>query len=87
VDDLNTLRATSLWPEFPFLRLERRLDFRFDQPICFLYASERDRVIPKVFFVTEFPPTLDGFDAEKSPGIPYDDLTDLVGDGWRIVDG
>ena len=87
MDDLNTLRATSLWPEFPFLRVERRLDFRFDQPICFVYAPERDQVVPRVYFTPAFPPSLDDFDAENSPGLTYQDLASLIGDGWRVVDG
>lgn len=85
MDDLNTLRATSLWPEFPFLRMERRLDFRFDQPLCFAYAVERDQVIPTVFFTKEFPPS-DEFDPETNPGLTYQDLAALVGDGWRVAD-
>ena len=86
MDDLNTLRAPSLWPEFPFLRVERRLDLRFDQPVCFVYAPEPDRVATRVFFVKEFPPPLEEFDMDTSPGLTYDDLAALVSDGWRIVD-
>ena len=87
MDDLNALRATSLWPEFPFLRVERRLDFRFDQPLCFVYATERDTVVPRVYFTPAWPPPPANFDIENSPGLTYQDLAALVADGWRVADG
>ena len=84
MDDLNIMKATSLWPDFPYLRVERRLDLRLDQPRCFVYAPDRDEVLPRVYFTRDFPP--DEFDRENNPGIIYQDLSELVGDGWRVID-
>lgn len=86
MDDLHILRSPSLWPEFPYLRVERRLDLRFDQPVCFVYAAGADVVVPRVFFTQDFPPKSEDFSVETTLGLTYSDLGALVGDGWRVID-
>jgi hypothetical protein len=86
MDDLHILRSPSLWPEFPYLRVERRLDLRFDQPVCFVYAAGPNVVVPRVFFTQKFPPGNEQFSVETNLGLTYPDLAALAGDGWRVID-
>lgn len=83
--DLAVLRAPWVWPDFPFILVERRSEMRPEQPFCVVVADEAGEVVPAVYFVDDFPPDPASFDSTQTSGFSYADLAAVVADGWRLV--
>jgi len=83
--DLSVLRSPWLWPDYPFVRVERRTEIRPGQPFSIVVADETGEVVPAVYFVAEYPPDPTMFDISEPWGFSYPHLEAVVADGWRIL--
>lgn len=83
--DLAVLRAPWVWPDYPYLQVERRTETRPGQPFCVVVADETGEVMPAVYFVDDFPPVAGVFDPSQAWGFSYSDLEAVVADGWTLV--
>ena len=77
---LSVLKRPSGWPEWPYLRLERRHVLRSGGPFCLLIANQIDDVDPTVYLADEWPPR-EGWVPDV--GLSYQSFDDLVSDGWK----
>ena len=75
------LTMPELWPEAPYLVVERRRNNRVGDDWCYLEASE-DHVEAVVHVAPTWPPPADA-DAPGTPTFAYDSLEDLQSEGWR----
>jgi len=84
LDDVALVQSPHLWPEFPFLRVDRRTENRAGAGICFLRTNEEGEIDPVVYVTTSWPPR-----EEEDPMIvvsfALQDLRGLVEQGWRVV--
>lgn len=82
--DLAMLTDPTLWPEHPYLRIERRTEPRRGQATCFLRANVSNEMEPFVFVSPTWPP-----DDEQDPMVvstfEYGNLDSLTRQGWRII--
>jgi len=84
VDDVAVMRSPTLWPEFPYLRVERRREQRPGSPFCFLRARNELEVDPLVLMGPQWPPPPD-IEVDESFRFAYDSVDALASEGWRVV--
>ena len=86
MDDTTLLQSPQLWPEFPYLRVDRRTTPRQGQGICFVRSSEEGEVEPVVYVTAAWPPR-----EETEPMVVFSfglqDFAALVEQGWKVVEG
>ncbi len=80
--ELRVAKSPELWPQYPYLRVERRTEERPGQPACFLRVTERQEVEPKVFMTQQWPPP-DDDEVSIDVLLDYDNLDTLLAQGWR----
>ena len=83
VDDISVMGNPTLWPEYPYLRVERRHEDRPGQPFCFLKAENEMTVAPVVLMGPTWPPQPD-FEPDVSFRFAYESLDALAHEGWRV---
>lgn len=83
MDDLTILRSPKLWPDWPYLRVERRAEGRVGASACFLRALDMAAVEPCVYVAMEWPPA----DQEASILTRFSngDFQALQKEGWRVA--
>ena len=82
--DLKIVHSPELWPQYPYLRLERRTDTRPGQATCFVQVTPKQDVEPTVFATHNWPPP----DTEEVPVVlrlEYPDWDALFAEGWRVI--
>ena len=79
---LRVLETPRVWPEWPYLRVERRKELRPGSPYCVVIANELHDVEPTVYFTDSWPID-EQFTAEREKSMPYPNLIDLAQAGWR----
>ena len=84
MEDVRVLRSPHLWPEYPYLRVERRRDLRPGSPYCFVRAQSEVETDPLVLMGAEWPPEID-LELDEVYRIPYDSVEDVARAGWRVV--
>ncbi len=82
--DEQILEAPSLWPQWPYLAVERRMTTRQGDPCCFLVVDSEGEVAPVVHVSSVFPPG-DDFDLNYGPHFHYPDFASLRADSWKPV--
>lgn len=75
------LTMPELWPEAPYLVVERRRNNRAGDDFCYLKASE-DKVEAVIHVAPSWPPPA-GEDPAGTPTIAYNSFEDLQSEGWR----
>jgi hypothetical protein len=85
VDDAALLKSPHLWPEFPFLRVDRRTTPRPGAGICFLRTNDVGEVDPVVYVTTSWPPKEDE-DPMIVVSFAFQDMQGLIEQGWKVVD-
>lgn len=83
MDDLTILRSPKLWPDWPYLRVERRAEGRGGQSACFVRALDMASVEPVVYVVTDWPPM--DQDASVLARFNYGDFQSMQKEGWRVA--
>lgn len=76
------IQTPSMWPDWPYLRVERRTELRPDTPMCVLVADELQQVAPTVYFADEFPPG-DWFVPSEDRAMAYGSLEEVRANGWK----
>ena len=79
---LRVLETPRVWPEWPYLRVERRKELRADSPYCVVIANELHDVEPTVYFA-DYWPIDDAFTAQRERAMAYASLPELAQAGWR----
>ena len=79
---LHILQTPRLWPDWPYLRVERRTELRPDAPICVLVADELQQVVPTVYFTDNFPPG-EWFVPTEERALAYTSLEEVRANGWK----
>jgi hypothetical protein len=79
---LNIMQNPRMWPDWPYLQLERRTELRPDSPYCVLVADELHSVEPVVFFSDNWPPG-EWFSPDVERAIAYQTLDEVRSNGWR----
>lgn len=84
MDDVALVQSPHLWPEFPFLRVDRRAEKR-PGGICFLRTNEEGEVDPVVYVTTKWPPREDE-DPMIVVSFALQELRELVEEqGWKVA--
>ena len=84
MDDLAVLRSPNLWPTFPYLRVERRVEQRPGMPFCFVRSTPELQVEPFVLMGPTWPPDAD-VDIDETFRFAYESVDDIASNGWRVV--
>ena len=84
VEDVVVMRSPRLWPQFPYLRVERRRDLRPGSPFCFVRAQSEAEPEPLVLMGPEWPPEID-LELDETYRLSYDSIEDVAEAGWRVV--
>ena len=84
LDDAVMLQNPHLWPEYPFIRVDRRIDPREGQGTCFVRADEEGRVEPVVYVTPAWPPRED-IEPIVVVSFAFQDFRSLVKQGWKVV--
>ncbi len=84
MEDLRVMKSPQLWPQFPFLRVERRLELRPGSPFCFVWARNEIETEPNVLMGPTWPPDED-LDIEETYRFAYDSVEAIAAEGWRVV--
>ena len=71
-----------MWPDWPYLQLERRTELRPDSPFCLLMADELHEVAPTVYFTDNWPPG-DWFSPDEERSLAYGTMDEVRSNGWR----
>lgn len=79
---LHVIQSPRLWPEWPYLRVERRTELRTDSPFCVLVANELHEVEPTVYFSDNYPPG-DWFTPDHERAMEYASLEEVKNNGWK----
>ncbi len=81
--DLHVFRSPQLWPNYPYLRVERRSEDRPGMSMCYVVADSETHVDPIVYVGSAWPPPED-FTKEGATIIAYTDFETLQKAGWRV---
>ena len=73
----------ALWPEAPYLVVERRRHNRVGDDWCFLKATSDEEVDAVVYLAPTWPPPQELLEPGLSPHFVYDSLEDLQSQGWK----
>lgn len=84
MDDTRIVETPEMWPQFPYLRVERRTDTRPGQATCFVKVSEKQEVKPTVMATHNWPPP-ETDDIPLVLNLVYEDWDSLFSEGWRPV--
>ena len=84
LDDAVILQNPHLWPEYPYIRVDRRTDPRQGQATCFLRAKEDGQVEPVVYVTPSWPPREDVKPIVRF-SFAFQDFRSLVKQGWKVV--
>lgn len=84
LDDAVILQNPHLWPEYPFVRVDRRVDPRQGQGTCFVRADEEGQVEPVVYVTSSWPPPED-VEPMVVVSFAFQDFRSLVKQGWKVV--
>lgn len=79
---LYILQTPRLWPDWPYLQVERRTELRTDSPFCLLMANELHEVTPTVYFTDNWPPG-EWFTPSEERAIAYTSLEEVRSNGWK----
>ena len=82
--DLHVFRSPQLWPQYPYLRVERRNADRPGMALCYLVADSETHVDPIVYIGPTWPPPED-FTKEGATIFAYVNFDDMQKAGWRVV--
>lgn len=80
----DVLKSPELWPQYPYLRVERRTEARTGQATCFIRVSDKQEIEPRVFATHEWPPPDDG-DIPTVLDLRYEQLDELEAGGWKPI--
>jgi len=81
-DVLHVLTTPRLWPEWPYLRIERRTELRPGSPFCVVVANELHDVDPTVYFTDDWPVS-DDTDLHRDRAMEYSSLDEIASAGWK----
>jgi len=85
--EITTVLSTpELWPQFPYLRVERRKQPRPGQATCFIRVDDHQEVAPTVYGTHNWPVPDDRDDEVPLVlRVEYTSLEDLSANGWKPV--
>ena len=75
------LTMPNLWPEGPYLVVERRRHNRAGDDWCFLKAVSDAEVEAVIYLAPSWPP--DENEARSTPNLTYESFADLQSEGWK----
>ena len=78
------IHSPELWPQYPYLRVERRQESRPGQATCFVKVTGKQEVEPKVMATHNWPPS-DTDEVELVLELNYNDWEALFSEGWRPI--
>ena len=84
MDDVAVLKSPSLWPTYPYLRVERRTDQRPGMPFCFVRAANELEVEPLVLMGPTWPPD-DEISLDETYRFSYGSIDEVATAGWKVV--
>lgn len=79
---LYVIQNPRLWPDWPFLQVERRTELRPGNAYCLLMADELYQVQPTVYFSENWPPG-EWFTPNEERAMAYTSLEELRSNGWK----
>ena len=84
MSDLWIIESPEIWPQYPYLRVERRTVSRKGQATCFVKVSDTQEVKPTVMATHNWPPP-EQDDIPLVLKVDYEDWDSLFSEGWRPI--
>lgn len=82
MDDKTMMETPRLWPQWPYLRVERRADQRPNSPFCVLVSNDLNEVDPVIYLAQTWPPPKN-FAPTIERALTYTSMDEIVSAGWR----
>ena len=85
MEETTVLSSPELWPQYPYLRVERRKKARPGQATCFIRVDDHQHVAPTVYGTHDWPVPDDREEVPLVLTVGYESLEDLSANGWKPV--